>query len=294
MIQFEDQSIDPQTVSFILMATAGMRLLPTETQNQIYTEITNYIKTNYSFSIKTIETISGKMEGIYAWLEVNYLSQKFQKNKSPIGNLSMGGSSLQIAFTTQNPNPNADELIVTVNKINYTVFSKSFSSFGQDAAITKIDTNATSNTCYPYNYPIKANSVGSFNFIQCRALYTLWLKQDNIALQLTSLAGQNFIASSNFYDVYKFFGTLQTPDKATLDKSIQTLCDQSWQQLSKSFPTDTDLGIYCSSGVYMSVLLYDILQLQSQQLTVLSKIDKNSLDWTMGALLYDLLNQANA
>src|SRR3990167_8933988 len=72
--QTQKQSIDPQTVSFILMATAGMRLLPTETQNQIYTEITNYIKTNYSFSIKTIETISGKMEGIYAWLEVNYLS----------------------------------------------------------------------------------------------------------------------------------------------------------------------------------------------------------------------------
>ena len=95
-----------------------MRLLPTPTQNAILDDLRKDIPKNFSFLFPSnhAEVISGKEEGIYSWIAVNYLMGRFDHSieTGPIANiefndkrirraqsismLEMGGASVQIAF----------------------------------------------------------------------------------------------------------------------------------------------------------------------------------------------------
>ncbi|RWS27065.1 ectonucleoside triphosphate diphosphohydrolase 7-like protein [Leptotrombidium deliense] len=106
-----------QTPLFIL-ATAGMRLLPLTQQEAILKNLRDEIPRNYTFmfSPNYVEVITGKEEGIYSWIAVNYLLDRFDhttKSQSlvainlgnkittrprTVGMLEMGGASMQIAF----------------------------------------------------------------------------------------------------------------------------------------------------------------------------------------------------
>ena len=106
-----------ETPLFIL-ATAGMRLLPTQTQTAILDDLRTDIPKNYSFLFPAnhVEVITGKEEGIYSWIAVNYLMGRFDhtietgpmttiefndkriRRAQSISMLEMGGASVQIAF----------------------------------------------------------------------------------------------------------------------------------------------------------------------------------------------------
>ncbi|KAI1277974.1 Ectonucleoside triphosphate diphosphohydrolase 7 [Halotydeus destructor] len=107
-----------ETPLFIL-ATAGMRLLDKSTQEAILDNLRRDIPKNHSFHFPPnhAQVITGKEEGIYSWITVNYLMGRFDHsvnaeqpvainlNNSPIttrqrtiGMLEMGGASVQIAF----------------------------------------------------------------------------------------------------------------------------------------------------------------------------------------------------
>ncbi|CAG8676613.1 9481_t:CDS:2, partial [Funneliformis caledonium] len=114
-----------------LLATAGMRLLPSSQQQAILQNACDYIMFNYVFKIGKcsdhVQVISGEWEGIYGWIAVNYLMSGFEndggkehiiqsRQKNDLGNfdddynsekikhtttfgfLDMGGASTQIAF----------------------------------------------------------------------------------------------------------------------------------------------------------------------------------------------------
>lgn len=111
-----------ETPLFIL-ATAGMRLLSKNAQEVILNNLQQNIPQNTSFHFppSNVEIISGKQEGIYSWIAVNYLLRRFhhsseingeyatlKMNKLPnssstfklhtVGMLEMGGASLQVAY----------------------------------------------------------------------------------------------------------------------------------------------------------------------------------------------------
>jgi len=90
-----------------LFATAGMRLLSLEKQEEILNEIYGYMKDNYKFKIKDKETnirvITGEEEGLFGWISTNYLEHGFsvdeETNERETYNfVDMGGASTQIAF----------------------------------------------------------------------------------------------------------------------------------------------------------------------------------------------------
>jgi Golgi nucleoside diphosphatase len=74
--------------SLHLFATAGLRLLPLETQTKLLQEACNFAKQKYPFKIAAcsehFQVITGEWEGIYGWLTVNYL-------KNGLGSISKGG-----------------------------------------------------------------------------------------------------------------------------------------------------------------------------------------------------------
>lgn len=102
-----------------ILATAGMRLLDTDVQNMILEDLRKDIPKNYSFqfALNNVKVISGKEEGIYSWISINYLMGRFDhtlekaplvnvefdkqnhlKRMSTISMLEMGGASVQISF----------------------------------------------------------------------------------------------------------------------------------------------------------------------------------------------------
>lgn len=102
-----------------VLATAGMRLLEPEMQKLILDNLRTQIPRKYGFMFPAehARVITGKEEGLYSWIALNYLSGKFDHSINPqnpiainlegrkvttrertIGMLEMGGASLQLAF----------------------------------------------------------------------------------------------------------------------------------------------------------------------------------------------------
>ena len=109
--------------SLYILATAGMRMLDPASQKAILDDLRTDIPKKYNFLVKAdnVQVISGKDEGIYSWISLNYLNHKFDHRMSPqkpvvvnlegrkmttrertIGMIEMGGASVQIAFEINN------------------------------------------------------------------------------------------------------------------------------------------------------------------------------------------------
>ncbi|XP_070837290.1 ectonucleoside triphosphate diphosphohydrolase 7-like [Chaetodon trifascialis] len=104
-----------------ILCTAGMRLLPDSQQAAILEDLVTDVPLEFDFlfSHSHAEVISGKQEGVYAWIGINFVLGRFDhadeedatvevttgsQNQQPIsrrrtvGIMDMGGASLQIAY----------------------------------------------------------------------------------------------------------------------------------------------------------------------------------------------------
>ncbi|KAM8841822.1 ectonucleoside triphosphate diphosphohydrolase 7-like isoform 1-T1 [Synchiropus picturatus] len=104
-----------------ILCTAGMRLLPDSQQAAILEDLVSDVPLQFDFlfSRSHAEVISGKQEGVYAWIGINFVLGRFDhadeeyatvevttgsQNQQPIsrrrtvGIMDMGGASLQIAY----------------------------------------------------------------------------------------------------------------------------------------------------------------------------------------------------
>ena len=70
-----------ETVLYML-ATAGMRMLPPKAQSDILSELRRRTPriTNFHFADNHVDVISGKEEGMYAWISANYVLGRLKVN----------------------------------------------------------------------------------------------------------------------------------------------------------------------------------------------------------------------
>ena len=162
---------------------------------------------------------------------------------------------------------------------------------GQDRARAVINRYNQTNACYPLNFafnPDNKNELGQFNFSTCRSLYADLLLQHQIAKQLPRIPHKQFIAYSGVYFTLNFFNADTTPDSATVGSHVQTECTKPWDEFKKSNASKAPekyLAGYCANGAYLTELLYQTYQLKPDQLTVTNEINKQKIDWTLGAVL---------
>ncbi len=281
-------------VPIALLGTAGMRLLSSDQQQSIYQQLKNEVADHYKneLTLKNAQTISGKMEGIYGWLDVNYLQKNFQNNTPTSGSIDIGGASTQIAFATDKSKKSIDEVSLTLNKVNYIVFSKSFLGLGMDQARESMNIDENSGFCYPKNY----NTIqkGKFDLASCAIIYNQVIDNYHIdQLSMPTYKVPSFVAFSGVYYTYHFFGLDPTvPSQDTLEQTtIKPTCSNTWETLKEAYPTESEnyLANYCANGIFVTDLLYRSFQLQHQQIHVLSKINENKIDWTLGAMLYTII-----
>jgi guanosine-diphosphatase len=86
-------------------ATAGLRKLGEEKSNNTLRAVRNRLETVYPFPVVSeekngVEVMPGEMEGVYAWITINYLLGKIGgPDKTPTAAvLDLGGGSTQIVF----------------------------------------------------------------------------------------------------------------------------------------------------------------------------------------------------
>ncbi|OZC08420.1 GDA1/CD39 family protein [Onchocerca flexuosa] len=141
--------------SLFIFATAGMRLLPIEKQNEILRNLRQNLpfQTNIQIIPDHIKVIEGKWEGIYFWIAVNYILDRFTRNRtefsrqSTVGIVDMGGASIQIAVELNSTGSSTDESVESINlgckdneqAYSYRLFATTFLGYGVNEALRKYE-----------------------------------------------------------------------------------------------------------------------------------------------------------
>ncbi len=126
-------------IDLYVLATAGMRLVNSIEANSIYTKMKNTSLSGYK--LEKAMTISGRYEGIYAWIAANYKNGelKWDSGKkswsfaNPNGILEIGGASMQIAYKVSSVQ---SEDCIRHNKFGV-IYSKSYLGGGADQVFEK-------------------------------------------------------------------------------------------------------------------------------------------------------------
>lgn len=285
-------NIDLSSVSVRVLATAGMRLLTPEQQEAIYVSVRNYIRNHYAFLLQDddVKTISGQMEGVYDWLDVNYLLNHFSDPNATVGTIDMGGASTQIAFATKDTPESNQTVSIDINHQHYTIFSQSFLGLGQDQARSAMLSQPMASRCYPYGYAMGSSTIGQFEYATCNRMYNEIIQSHDVRQQIISLQGQSFVAFSGIYYNYRFLSILETPTQEALQAQLRSICYQTWDALQAQYH-DAYMANQCANGVYFDELLYNTYQLQGSQLSVMNQVNGTDINWTLGALLFNELSK---
>uniref|UniRef100_A0A8C7GQ86 nucleoside-triphosphate phosphatase n=1 Tax=Oncorhynchus kisutch TaxID=8019 RepID=A0A8C7GQ86_ONCKI len=165
-----------QETPLYILCTAGMRVLPDSQQEALLEDLRTDIpvRFNFLFSDSHVEVISGKQEGVYAWIGINFVLGKFNHVDSggdqqealvrtrTAGVLDMGGVSTQIAYevpkTVSFASPQQEEvaknLLAEFNlgcdahrtEHVYRVYVSTFLGFGGNAARQRYEESIVMNT----------------------------------------------------------------------------------------------------------------------------------------------------
>ncbi|XP_051524649.1 ectonucleoside triphosphate diphosphohydrolase 4-like isoform X1 [Myxocyprinus asiaticus] len=176
-----------QETPLYILCTAGMRVLPESQQEALLEDLRTDIPVNFNFlfSDSHVEVISGKQEGVYAWIGINFVLGRFNhvedENEAVVevqvpgsdqqvtlvrrrtaGVLDMGGVSTQIAYevpkTVSFASPQQEEIAKNLlaefnlgcdahrTEHVYRVYVSTFLGFGGNAARHRYEESLISNT----------------------------------------------------------------------------------------------------------------------------------------------------
>ena len=141
-----------EKIPLYIFATAGMRLEPQATTEKLYKKISDAKGCMNGYDFKNAMTISGRYEGLYAWIADNYENKHL--TSSPRGIIESGGASIQITFATKsNDIPAAQKL--TRNGWG-TIYSKSYLGGGVNEMWAKTPQTE------PFVFDIQFDDVSSY------------------------------------------------------------------------------------------------------------------------------------
>lgn len=298
LVVLQTYNIDPKTVSLYFLSTGKMRLYPQETQDNLYSEIRKIVEPKYQFQIAAMETIKGEMEGVYSWLEVNYLLKNFNAfkrkgkvgYKETVGIIDMGTTSSQIAFETSGLEKSPNEFSLKINYKNYTIYRETFQGLGMDETFNAMIKSPDANSCFPLNYPMENGIKGKFDFDKCTDVYTKVIASYGFNRGTIPTYGNSFLAMSGFYYIYSFFDSIKSKSHTNFSSQVNTTCNRSWNDLLTQYPNEKYLYWNCANGVYFYDLVYHFYDLSAKNLQAVSKIQNKSVSWLRGATLYYLFN----
>jgi hypothetical protein len=292
-------SEDWPTTPVYLLATAGMRLLSRNKRTRILSTIEDHLRKEGSFSYQKPIVLSGAYEGLYSWLAVNYLDDRFDPGTEREGMLEMGGASTQIAFLAP-----ADEAVPFIERVlrgrRYRIYTRSYLYMGENQARRLA---ATAN-CYPVGFPLgwaEEEGRGDFNrcvqeikerftalceSLECDGPHCIFERHPVQAPQ------GNYFAVSGFFYLYDFLASeIDEKVLATYLEDGSAFCRQDWEAIKSQYAAIPSqiryLKNYCFASAYYYALLSSGFGFDgsSQHVRTVDAIDAVEVSWTLGAAL---------
>ena len=309
-----NNNLRPQQVQIHLLATAGMRLVESRSPaaaDAIYASARKTLAAS-GMSVGRVETLTGTYEGVYSWVDVNYLKGNFREPaQTPEGIIEVGGASAQVAYVS--PSAAGENAVsVSINGKSYRLFSTSWLGLGQNEARgAMISSTAASgsgtvdNVCYPNN-PSAAGGIqafdadvpgktitissGQYDLTKCKTLYSAVIQPFNVGLASgnADFANTRFMGVSSVYFSLRDWRGLNQPVDLALN--LNKTC-ASWPAVfdwlgggnaATKFQQNS-----CANGTYIHSLLFGDqgLKVDPEKLTSVSKVDGQSFSWTRGFAL---------
>lgn len=274
-------------------STAGMRLLSKKQQENINQMVTEWFDKQYYWRLISARTISGKEEGIFAWLATNYdLNLLNQTEKPLVGIMEIGGASVQIVFPIkENASVNSkDRATLFLYGQNHHVFSHSFLGLGQ---IEMGHQYADLKSCYPKNYELPNGLSAQGDAYSCRNdlsvlvnsihLVKLIVKpvlENNPVDQWYLLGGITTMLHNKIFNTNQLkFNTKEITEQ--VDKKI---CHQQWSELPETYPDTPMLFNYCLMTAYLNALISNGYGISiNKYINILPP--KKSINWPLGVVL---------
>lgn len=326
--ELADNNIDINTTPIYFLATAGMRLISQDKQDQIHSALIDVLTSQGHKDEIIAKTIPGSLEGIFDWLSVNYKLGTLQNKKPTVAALDMGGASTQVAMEyAYNKYSNIDDVYtITFAGHKYHIYSKSILGYGLHQTkknITKFNANQLESQCSinkhsstisnllvnkkdkftiinqqditnQSNKDTANHEIIDFNFKSCTNLIKSYLKNKKEHLAITKAIKKalknkmKLMAVSGYYYNFKFFNS-NSPEE--LLKKIPDTCHSHRSEFKKMFPdiSEEELNETCFNATYLRILLNHGYDIPENYSNFI--IPKHDIDWTIGAAVFIATDQ---
>jgi len=141
----------PAEIPMWLMATAGLRILPSEKVENILSEIGKLFETS-PFAWKYGIVLSGEEEAVYCWIGQVYFLNLLGAENTKVGVMEIGGQSLQIAFMPTNGIIMDNSYDVKLFGSSYRLYAKSWNGLGINSIMENLGTILTNAILTPTEY----------------------------------------------------------------------------------------------------------------------------------------------
>ncbi len=284
----------PEGFPVYFYATAGMRLLPNETQAAHYAFVADWFKST-PWELKEAKTITGREEGVFAWLALyEHLKQApgaFVPEHLSV--MDMGGASVQVVSEVDhqpNNKSRTDYIEVFPHGEKHTLFVHSFLGLGKAPVAEQFLDDPS---CFSRDYPLTNGLLGEGNPRVCAAHIS---KLINEVHDVHHILHQAF-AHHEVKTWYVLAGLAYLLEEAPF-KPIQSevtneglitqadvaVCNRPWADVLNAYPNGANLSRACLTASYYHALMhaYDIAPQESIHLLE----NTPDMDWTLGVALH--------
>lgn len=282
-----------------LKATAGLRLLEPVEQEAILAATRAYLETT-GFAVGSVEVISGRDEGVFGWVSVNYTLGLLGRGGlfPSVGALDLGGASTQITFLPLD-HPREEAVAITLAGVPYRLYTRSYLGLGQDQALAQVG----SASCYARGYPLPDGGVGAGDYAACKSAVRELLSASCergpcslMGVYQPPLYGE-FFAFSAYWYAASFFELGQTLEPEVLEERGRAFCSLGWDEIREIHRDSLDdpyLPRHCFTAAFLVTLLNEGygFPLDSREIKVPRQLQGNDIGWSLGALVLELAEDA--
>ena len=283
----------PAHIPVYFYATAGMRLLSHDKQ-QIYYNTVHHWFAHSSWNLIEAKTITGREEGVFAWLAVNRGTKSLPGEiHEEIGVMDMGGASVQIVTSVTSPDgKNPDDLVhVEVDHQDVTLFVHSFLGLGATLVSQQFLNNPA---CFPEGYPLPDGAMGHGDAGHCDEAVSQLINNVH-AVNTTIQPALSFETPKTWYvlgglayllkeEPFRQDGVDAT-NAWLLEQANNRVCRRVWSDLHMDYPNNKRLSQGCLMASYYHALIDKGYGLNSEASIHLTSNDAET-DWTLGVVLH--------
>lgn len=308
-------NIERSAVHVHVLATAGMRRLDADNPaaaRVIYQSVRHTLA-SAGVAAGRIETLSGHLEGVYAWVDVNDLSGALASTpaRATVAVIEVGGASAQLAYSGE-ALAGSPLTPIRLNGRSHQVVSLTWLGLGQDEArraminTARSRSNADEEQCYPDNRKASGGlsafdadggrdrvARGRFNFEQCSEMYDAVIRPFGIPA-LTTAIRQSKLPVVGLASVYFSLADWQVIGQpGTLATTLRSQCEGEDAYGDKVIgfirrdPKNRFAQTACANGTYIHALLFGPagLRVDPAQVNAVARINGQPPSWARGFAL---------